>query len=158
MGTAVLGSKLGAQLQGVATPISTILRAVTGNCDPDVSICLPYFSVFYKTCHAVAVDFAMVTEHRQFSSMITWSHTVFCQSQIVTLVSALSTVHIGVTIPLLRSITDFSITSFGGGWGQGFPFWYEIHLSNFRLAGQSPNTIHCCRKQPSPDPGNPRSC
>ena len=85
----------------MVTPISTVLRAATGNCDPVYSGCrcgLPYYSVYYKS-HAVTVDLRRSQGHRQFSSAVTRSQAVFGWSQTVTLVAALSTAHIGVTTP-----------------------------------------------------------
>jgi len=62
----------------------------------------------------------------------------------VTPVSALSTAHIGITIPLIRSITDFSITSVGVGGGRVFPFCgMKHHLSILVRQGkaQTHNTL-----------------
>ena len=64
-------------VQGVVMPISTVLRAATGNCDPVYGGCrcgLPYYSVYYQK---VTQILATVTEspavlaarsrgHRQF--------------------------------------------------------------------------------------------
>ena len=72
--------------QGVVTPIITIIfRAET--CTLPTYIWPTYFPYSTKKSQG----------HRQLSSVVTQSQAVVGQSQIVTLVAALSTVHIGVT-------------------------------------------------------------
>ena len=93
--------------QGVVTPISTVLRAATGNCDPVYGGCrcgLPYYSIYYQKVTQSRWIFATVTGHRQFSSAVTRSQAVFGRSQIVTPVAALSTAHIGVTTPCFMKV------------------------------------------------------
>ena len=88
--------------QGVVTPISTVLRAATGDCDPVYGGCrcgLPYYSVYYQKSRSHGGFLRRSQGHRQFSSAVTRSQAVFGRSQIVTPVAAPSTAHIGVTTP-----------------------------------------------------------
>ena len=121
---AVLGSKLGDhQLQGVVSPISTVFRAVAGDVTlytEGVSVLTVFLHILQNKshshsgfCHGHWVTGSLEVwscGQQQFSSVVTWLWTVFCRSHIVTPVSALSTVHIGVTIP---SIIDFYHTFWG---------------------------------------------
>ena len=52
--------------QGVVTPISTVLRAVTGDCNPIYGGCRCGLSIFYKRCHTVMVDFTTVMQSSEF--------------------------------------------------------------------------------------------
>ena len=135
MCTAVLGSKVGAhQLQGAVSPISTVFRAVTEDVTlymEGVSTLTVFLHILQNKshsqsgfCHGHWVTGSLEVWSRgqqQFTSVITWSQTVFCWSHIVTPVTALSIAHIGVTIPLIRSIIDFLSHLLGVG-GRGFPF------------------------------------
>jgi len=65
----------------VVTPISTVLRAVTGEqVSPVYGECrcgLLYFPIFYKNSHTLTVDFfPWSLGHRYFSSVVTWSLAV----------------------------------------------------------------------------------
>jgi len=60
----------------VATPISTILWDATGDCYPIYGGCrcgLPYFPIFYKERHMVAMDFCC--SHWVASSLVVWSRS-----------------------------------------------------------------------------------
>ena len=84
--------------QGVVTPISTVLRAVTRHSDPVYGGCrcgLPYFPIFYKRvtqiysrfCHSYWVTGSLVVwscSHQQFSSVVTQSRTIIGRSLTVT--------------------------------------------------------------------------
>ena len=87
--------------QGVVTPICTILRAATGDCDPVYGRCrcgLPYYFVYYQKVTQSRWILRRSQGHQQFSSAVTRSQAVLLgRSQIVTPVAALSTAHIGVT-------------------------------------------------------------
>ena len=90
----------------VVTPISAVLRAATGDCDPVYGGCrcgLPYYNYtilrILPKSHESRWILRQSQGHRQFSSAVTWSQAVFGWSQTVTLVAALSTAHIGVTTP-----------------------------------------------------------
>ena len=93
-------------------PISAVLRAATGDCDPDVGVAYritPYTAdvgVAYritpyttKKSHSHGGFLRRSQGHRQFSSTVTRSLAVFGRSQIVTPVAALSKAYIGVTTP-----------------------------------------------------------
>ena len=85
----------------MVTPISAVLRAATGDCDPVYGGCRCVTPYTTKKSRSHSGFLRRSQGHRQFSSAVTRSLAVFGRSQIVTPVAALSTAHIGVTTPCL---------------------------------------------------------
>ena len=81
--------------QGVVTPISTISRAATGDCDPDVGVAYRITPFTTKKSRTHGGFLRRSQGYRQFSGTVTQSQAVFGRSQSVSSKYA----HTGVTTP-----------------------------------------------------------
>jgi len=89
----------------------------------DVSVAYHISPYFYKKSRSHGGFLLRSLGHRQFSTVVTRSQTVFGWSQILSLVTALSMAHIGVTTPwftTVRIMFQLMHTSSLPGWSQEY--------------------------------------
>ena len=73
----------------MVTPISTVLRAATGDCDPVYGRCRCGVPYYQKVTQSRRIFLRRSQDHRQFSIAVTWSQTV----------TPVGAAHIGATTP-----------------------------------------------------------